>query len=135
VLKRVSSYDRTGGNEDYRPLDAGQTPTLLDENGPGEISHVWIMIASREEYHLKKIVLRMCGDGEAAPSVETPVVDFFGRGFGDYFLYQSIPLALGADKALNCFFPMPFQKYARITLANEGQDGAESIYWNIDYRA
>ncbi|HKV26292.1 MAG TPA: glycoside hydrolase family 172 protein [Candidatus Acidoferrum sp.] len=134
VLKRVSSYDRTGGNEDYRALGAGETLTLLDEPGPGEISHIWITIASGERFHLKKIVLRMYWDNELSPSVEAPVGDFFGLGLGQYVLFQSTPLAVGADKALNCFFPMPFQKHARITLTNEGQEKAEAIYWNIDVR-
>ena len=71
VLKRISSYDRTGGNDDYRPLAAGETLTLLDEAGPGEISHVWITIADDERFHLKKMVLRMYWDGESSPSVET----------------------------------------------------------------
>jgi len=135
VLKRSSSYDRSGGNDDYRPLDPGQTLTLLDERGPGEISHVWITIASSEQHHLKKMVLRMYWDGELKPSVEAPVGDFFGLGLGDYFMYQSIPLAVGADKALNCFFPMPFQRHARITLTNEGGERADAVYWNIDFRA
>ncbi len=134
VLKRSSSYDRTGGNDDYRPLAAGQTLTLLDESGPAEISHIWITIASGEHYHLKKIVLRMYWDGESEPSVEAPVGDFFGLGLGDYFLYQAIPLSVGGDKALNCFFPMPFQKHARVTLTNEGKEQADAVYWNIDYR-
>src|SRR4029077_1157414 len=34
VLRRVSSYDRTGGNADYRRMAAGETLTLLDEGGP-----------------------------------------------------------------------------------------------------
>jgi Protein of unknown function (DUF2961) len=135
VLKRSSSYDRSGGNEDYRPLPSGDTLTLLDARGPGEVSHVWITIASREMYHLKKIVLRMYWDDEQSPSVEAPVGDFFGLGLGDYFPYQSVPLAVGSEKALNCFFPMPFQKHARITLTNEGESGADAVYWNIDYRA
>lgn len=134
VAKRSSSYDRTGGNEDYRALPAGGTLTLLDDAGPGEVTHVWITIASGERFHLKKIVLRMYWDGEAEPSVEAPVGDFFGLGLGDYYLYQSLPLAVGGDKALNCFFPMPFQKHARITLTNEGRETADAIYWNIDYR-
>ena len=134
ILKRISSYDRKGGNEDYRALPAGATLTLLDEKGPGEITHVWITIASREPYHLKKIVLRMYWDGETSPSVEAPVGDFFGLGLGDYFMYQSIPLSVGGDKALNCFFPMPFQKSARITLTNEGRETAAAVYWNIDVR-
>lgn len=135
VLKRISSYDRTGGNDDYRPLAPGETLTLLDEAGPGEISHVWITIASDERFHLKKMVLRMYWDGESSPSVEAPVGDFFGLGLGEYFLYQSAPLSVGGDKALNCFFRMPFQKQARITLTNGGRQRAEAVYWNIDLRA
>jgi len=80
VQKRVSSYDRTGGNADYREIAPGETLTLLDETGPGVITHVWITIASSEQYHLKKLVLRMSWDGESAPSVETPIGDFFGLG-------------------------------------------------------
>jgi hypothetical protein len=135
IQKRSSSYDRTGGNDDYRPLAPGESITIMDENGPGEISHVWFTIADKEQYHLKRIVLRMYWDGESAPSVETPIGDFFGLGGGEYFLYQSIPLAVGADKALNCFFPMPFQKHARITVTNEGQERIDALYWNIDWRA
>ena len=118
VLKRSSSYDRSGGNADYRPLAPGDTLTLLDEHGPGEVSHVWITIASDEQYHLKKMVLRMYWDGEQRPSVEAPVGDFFGLGLGDYFLYQAIPLAVGGDKALNCLFPNAVSK-ARAHYADE----------------
>jgi hypothetical protein len=49
-------------------------------------------------------------------------------------LYQSEPLAVGADKALNCFFPMPFRKHARITVTNEGKERIDALYWNIDWR-
>ena len=76
VLKRSSSYDRTGGNADARPVPAGGTITVLDENGPGEVSHIWFTIADREQHHLKKIVLRMYWDEEKTPSVEAPIGDF-----------------------------------------------------------
>jgi hypothetical protein len=135
VLKRVSSYDRTGGNADYRHVAPGQTFTVLDEPGPGVITHVWFTIADSELYHLKKIVLRMYWDGETNPSVEAPIGDFFGLGLGDYFPYQSVPLAVGEAKALNSFFPMPFKKHARITVTNEGRDAIRALYFNIDYRA
>ena len=85
VQKRASSYDRTGGNKDYRRIAPAETLTLLDENGPGVITHVWVTISSPELFHLKKLVLRMYWDSEAAPSVEAPIGDFFGRGLGDYF--------------------------------------------------
>src|ERR1700727_665380 len=72
VQRRVSSYDRTGGNADARQIAAGETLTLLDEAGPGVISHVWVTIASDDSNHLKALVLRMYWDGEATPSVEAP---------------------------------------------------------------
>jgi hypothetical protein len=135
VQHRVSSYDRSGGNADARTIAAGETLTLLDEAGPGLITHVWVTIASEDPHHLKALVLRMYWDGESSPSVEAPIGDFFGLGLGDYHLYQSVPLSVGADKALNCFFPMPFQKHARITVTNEGAIKTDAFYFNIDYRA
>jgi len=135
VQKRDSSYDRSGGNDDARPIAPGATLDLLDVNGPGVITHVWITIASPEEFHLKKLVLRMNWDGESSPSVEAPIGDFFGLGLGQYFLYQSVPLAVSPDKALNSFFPMPFQKHAHITVTNEGKEKVYAFYFNIDYRA
>jgi hypothetical protein len=135
VLKRISSYDRSGGNDDSRRIPAGETLTLFDEPGPGSITHIWITINSPEQYHLKKLVLRMYWDDEATPSVETPIGDFFGLGLGDYFQYQSLPLAVGSTKALNSFFPMPFAKRGKITVTNEGEQAVDSFYYNIDYRA
>ena len=133
-LQRSSSYDRSGGNADFRRVAAGATMTVLDEDGPGQISHIWFTIADEEDKHLKRIVLRIYWDGETTPSVEAPIGDFFGLGTGDYFLYQSRPLSVGADKALNCFFPMLFEKHARITVTNEGHQAIDALYWNIDWR-
>jgi hypothetical protein len=135
VQKRASSYDRTGGNNDFYKIAAGDTIPLLDDSGPGIITHIWITIASPEQYHLKKLVLRMYWDGEASPSVEAPIGDFFGLGLGDYFQFESIPLSVASDKALNSFFPMPFRKRARITVTNEGKEGVDALYFNIDYQA
>ena len=98
VLKRASSYDRSGGNADNRQIAAGETLSLLDETGPGVVSHIWMTIASRDPHHLKALVLRMYWDGEATPSVEAPIGDFFGLGLGEYFLYQSTPLLVAPEK-------------------------------------
>jgi len=135
VQHRASSYDRNGGNADFRTIAPGETLTLLDESGPGLVTHVWITIASDDAQHLKALVLRMYWDGETTPSVETPVGDFFGLGLGTYYQYQSLPLSVGSEKALNSFFPMPFQKHARITITNDGGMKVDAFYFNIDYRA
>jgi hypothetical protein len=134
VQHRASSYDRSGGNADARQIATGETLTLLDQAGPGLISHVWVTIASDDPNHLKALVLRMYWDGEPTPSVEAPIGDFFGLGLGEYFLYQSTPLMVGSDKALNSFFPMPFQTHARITVTNQGSEKTDAFYYNIDFR-
>jgi len=135
VQKRSSSYDRTGANADMRPVAPGETLTVMDETGPGAITHIWFTIATDESFHLKKLVLRVYWDGESAPSVEAPMGDFFGLGLGEYFLYASAPLQVAPDKALNSWFVMPFQKHARITVSNEGQQRVDALYFNVDYRA
>jgi hypothetical protein len=99
------------------------------------ITHIWFTIASPENEHLKKIVLRMYWDDEATPSVEAPIGDFFGLGLGEYFLYSSAPLSVAPDKALNSFFIMPFRKHAKITVTNEGNEAIDSLYFNIDYQS
>jgi len=134
VLKRASSWDRTGANADARKIAPGETLTVLEDSGPGVITHVWFTIASREKDHLKKLVLRMYWDNEATPSVEAPIGDFFGLGLGEYFTYQSLPLAVSSVKALNSFFPMPFAKAARITITNDGTEQVGACYFNIEYR-
>jgi hypothetical protein len=135
TLKRISSMDPTGANKDAREIAPGETLTIADVDGPGEITHLWTTIATGEQYHLKKIVLRMYWDGEPTPSVETPIGDFFGLGLGDYHLWSSNVLSVGADKALNAFFRMPFQRHARITVTNEGRNKVDAFYFNLDYRS
>jgi hypothetical protein len=132
---RASSADPTGANLDSRKVEPGQTLTLLDVDGPGLISHLWFTIASAEPYHLKRIVLRMYWDEEPTPSVEAPIGDFFGLGLGYYYPWQSAMLSVGSVKDLNCFFPMPFQRHARVTITNEGQQLIKAFYYNIDYRS
>jgi hypothetical protein len=134
VQKRSSSYDRGGANADAREVAPGVTLTLLDADGPGLVSHLWFTIASPDSAHLKALVLRMYWDGEATPSVEAPIGDFYGLGLGQYFLYESMPLSVGSNKALNCYFPMPFGEHAKITVTNEGSIKADAFYFNIDYR-
>ena len=131
---RVSSMDPTGANDDSRQVAPGATFTVLDADGPGTISHIWFTIADKEDYHLKRIVLRIYWDGEASPSVEAPIGDFFGLGLGEYHSWQSQMLSVGSEKSLNSFFPMPFGHHARITVTNEGKQPIGDLYYNIDYR-
>ena len=134
TLHRATSKQLTGGNVDSRVLNPGETRAVLDVDGPGSISHIWFTISSPEPYHLKRMVIRMYWDNESEPSVEAPIGDFFGLGTGDYVSWQSELLSVGNSRAMNCFFPMPYAKHARITLTNEGKMAASAVYYNIEYR-
>ena len=130
VSKRASSADRSGGNEDWIAVKAGSTATLADIKGAGSIRHIWFTINSPSPFHLRELVLRMYWDGEADPSVEVPIGDFFGTGFEyedvpgghlgqKYQSWVSLPMTV-QDRAMNCYFAMPFGNGARITLSNDG---------------
>ena len=131
--RRSSSWDRTGGNNDAVPVDPGKAATLLDVSGAGIVTHLWFTINSPDPMHLKSLVLRAWWDGEAAPSVEVPIGDFFGLGLGEYFVYQSALLAVAPIKAMNAYFQMPFAQSARLTLTNEGKVRTDNLYFAVDY--
>jgi len=130
---RSSSWDRSGGNGDALPVEPGATAKLLEVEGAGAVTHIWFTINSPDPMHLKNLVLRAWWDGEATPSVEVPIGDFFGLGLGQYFTYQSALLAVAPIKALNAYFQMPFSHSARITLTNEGSVRTDSLYYAVDY--
>lgn len=131
--RRSSSWDRTGGNADWFTVAPGQSATVLDVTGTGVITHIWFTINSPDPMHLKNLVLRAWWDGEASPSVEVPIGDFFGLGLGEYFLYQSALTAVAPMKALNAYFKMLFSSAARLTVTNEGPAPTRSLYFAIDY--
>ena len=131
--RRSSSWDRTGGNGDSIPVNAGATATLLDVTGAGVITHVWFTINSPDHHHLKNLVLRAWWDGESSPSVEVPIGDFYGLGLGEYYTYQSALLAVAPVKALNAYFEMPFSTAAKITVTNQGSQRTDNLYFAIDY--
>jgi hypothetical protein len=128
------SWDRTGGNEDYLKIAPGQTVTLLDHEGAGIIHRFWMTISPTDTHVLRQAILRMYWDGEKEPSVECPIGDFFGVGFGEHKDYISLPLN-ETSGGCNCYWPMPFHKHARWTLENRSDKQIDSFYYNIDSTA
>lgn len=134
---RISSYDPTGGNADGRhdwPIVPGETRTIAEIEGSGIITHLWFTVASRDPHYLKNIVLRMYWDGEEHPSVEVPYGDFFGIGNNEYYQYSSLPIQIGTDRGMNCYWHMPFGDGAKITVTNDGPSNVIAFYYYIDYQ-
>jgi len=133
--KRISSYDRSGGNADCIKIGAGETKTLADVSGAGIIKHIWITLDCKDPLIRRNLVLRMYWDGQGHPSVESPIGEFFGQGWGMKYNFCSLPLAATPRQGngLVCYFPMPFGDGARITIENESDQEVSSFYYYIDY--
>lgn len=133
--RRVSSYDRTGGNADSIKIEPGATATLAEIPGAGIIKHIWITINCADSMYRRNLVLRMYWDGEEQPSVESPIGDFFGQGWGEHYNFASLPLAAAPKegRGLNCYFPMPFGSGARITVENQSEKPVTHLYYYVDY--
>ncbi len=114
----AASWDRAGGNNDaIRGFAPGETHVMLDTAAPGCIRHIWMTVSRfpSHDTYLRDLVVRMYWDGSAAPSVEVPVGDFFGLGHGKPYAFESVPVAVGENPAaMNCYWPMPFRKQARV---------------------
>ncbi len=131
--KHEGSWDRKGGNGDMRGVAPGETLTLLDYKGAGIIRRFWVTIAPRSEMTIhRQAILRMYWDDETTPSVEVPIGDFFGVGFGEQKDYISLPLN-ETSGGYNCYWPMPFHKSARWTLTNLSKKKIDAFYYNIDF--
>lgn len=60
--KRISSFDRSGGNRDYIRIESGETSTIADIRGAGIIKHIWITIASDDPMLRRNAIIRMHWD-------------------------------------------------------------------------
>ena len=109
-------------------IKAGETFPMASVEGSGAIQHMWMTPAG----NWRHMIFRIYWDGEATPSVEVPVGDFFACAWGEYNQISSIAVCVNPGSGLNCYWEMPFRKGFRITMENIGKDDA-SLYYQIDY--
>lgn len=135
--KRVSSYDRSGNNNDrLTNIKDGEKVVLFDVKGAGIINHIWITIAPMQpNLSRNDIIIRMYWDGNKFPSVESPIGPFFGQGWNESYNYASLPLAAtpGSGNGLVSYFNMPFSNGARIEIENQAGKEIEAFYYYVDY--
>lgn len=133
--RRESSWDRTGGNKDYVVVPPGNSHVCGELEGPGVIRHIWMTVLSDDPDVLRTASLRIFWDGADFASVDAPLGDFFGVGFGDSVNFQSLPLQRNPQngKAMNCFFPMPFRRGARVEVWNESDVEMKHLFFYVDW--
>ena len=138
IRKRVSSYDRSGGNDDRIYIEPNTSRTIFDVHTSGTILHIWMTQMNIgdviEENAFRKVYLKFYWEDSEYPQVLAPLGDFFGMGHGISKNFFSAPLQMSPEdgRGLNCFFPMPFKKAAKIEVVNEC-DTTLMLYFYIDY--
>jgi len=104
------------------------TFTIAEIDGSGSIQHIWMTPTGNWRYS----ILRFYWDDEKEPSVECPVGDFFGMGWGKYAKLTSLAVNVNPGSAFNCYWPMPFRKKCRITMENINTEDM-ILYYQVDY--
>lgn len=113
----------------YLQLQPGTETVLADVKGQGAIKHIWIADTA---YTNRMLIFRIWFDGQKNPAVEVPLSDFFANAeYSEYRQLSSLAICVNPQKALNCYFEMPYFTSFRITVENIGT-GACSIYYQID---
>lgn len=147
---RDGKYDRQAdpkgdlserSNSDNFRVQPGHTNVLLDVQGSGVITHLWLTFLGPEPQNWAKqgsanhqeMLLRIYWDGRERPAVEAPVGDFFANCFGQRNEVVSQPVVVEDADSYNCFWPMPFRKSARIEIVNESDKAINLLYYNVDW--
>lgn len=95
-----------------------------------------------DPFYYRKVLIRITWDDQDRPSVLAPLGDFFCIGNSYPGNFSSLPFNVslkpeeagryGAPCSVACYFPMPFNKKAKIEIVNEN-DLPFILYFNIDY--
>ena len=110
-------------------VKSGETFTIADIQGSGAIQHIWMTPSGNWRFS----ILRVYWDDETEPSIECPLGDFFGMGWGIYAPLVSSVVCVNPGSALNCYWVMPFRKKCRMTIENINEEEALDLFYQIDY--
>ncbi len=128
----ISSYDRTGGNDDgFRGtfsqlyVDDRGEHVIFDANGPGCIYNLWFTGDNRR---LQWGKIRFYFDGEQAARFECEAEELFS-GQRAPFVYPLVTHAFLSSGGYSCSTPLPFADRLRIT--TEKTVGFYNIYYQL----
>ena len=128
----LSSYDRTGGNDDgfrgtYSQLyvDDNGEHVIFDSKGPGCVYNFWFTGSGRD-LHWGKIKFYL--DGEKTPRFECQARELFS-GQREPFVQPLVTDAFISSGGFSCSAAIPFAKQLRIT--TEKLVGFYNIYYQL----
>ena len=128
-------------NWDNFNVAPGETHVIMDEKGPGVITHMWITFLGPEPQgwapkgaaNHQEMLLRIFYDDSKRPGIEAPVGDFFANCFGKRSEVSSLAVIVEDADSYNCYWRMPFRKSVRIEIENQSDKPIALLYYNIDW--
>ena len=121
-------------------LPAHGAITVAKLSGKATVRALEFSVPRQEATTFDDIHLRITWDGRRDPSIDAPIALFFGAGTlynrdNREYLVKSFPVSIRFtdDRVfLDCYFPMPFFKSARIELVG-GEHPINGIEWKVRY--
>jgi hypothetical protein len=124
LVKQISSYDTTGGNDDgfsgrysFVRKENGNL-VIADLNGPGVIQRIWTPTPTND-------TLQFFFDGEKTPRLEIKFIDLFS---GEKYPFLR-PIVGNEVGGYYCYLPIPYQKSCKIVYK-----GKQIQFHQIQYR-
>ena len=138
-LIRETGKELFSGDKAHRGsfvLSRGESKVVAEfDDGPRVIRTIQVMIPTEIAGDAHGARLRVTWDGRATPSIDAPLPLFFGAGRlygrdGRDGLVNAFPMTVrfdGINCWLECRFPMPYFRSARVELVNESADIIEGF--------
>ena len=121
VVPPGESIERFSTKVRLKPSEAAR---IFETNRPGRIVGIRISPPEALADKDRSVILRAYWDGDKEPAILSPAGDFFGYAWGEPAT-KSLPVGT-ADGVSYCYFPMPFDKSARIELLSQQRSGKET---------
>lgn len=108
-MEQLSSYDRTGGNDDgfsgkYSAIRTdAEGLVIADLKGPGIVNRIWTPTPTAD-------TLKFYFDGEKRPRIAVPFIDLFTGKHAPFIA----PLCGNQLGGFYCYLPIPYEKSLRI---------------------
>jgi hypothetical protein len=109
-------------------FNSSKQVVVAEIQGPAVITMIHFAMPQTLKLN-RDVLLKAYWDGEKTPSVDCPLVDFFGDPAG---LREEVNTTLvNKRRGFNAYFPMPFRRSARIELVYDGALEPGEELWKI----
>lgn len=125
-VEQISSYDRTGGNDDgfsgkYSFIrKEGDKLVLADLKGPGVIHRIWTPTPTDE-------IVEFYFDGEGEPRIRLPFSDLFSGKVAPFLS----PVVNHEGGGFTCYVPIPYDKSCKVVYCGPRIQFHQILYRNL----